>query len=154
MKCAACGNENQPSAKFCVHCGVLLAPRAAPTPAPVAAMAGAAAVAPTPAVPAAPSRPTQAPVAPPQPAAAPPPALAAMPAAEVTTASPAPNRTPLIICAVALMFVVAAGYLGYRALYGGSKPEAMAVAESQKPAAAPALAAAEPAKDTSAPVAV
>ena len=30
MKCAACGNENQASAKFCVHCGVVLSATGAP----------------------------------------------------------------------------------------------------------------------------
>ena len=39
MKCIACGNENQPGAKFCVHCGVVLG--AAPAP-PVRCPAGAA----------------------------------------------------------------------------------------------------------------
>ena len=76
-----------------------------------------------------------------------------MPAGEAPTAASAPNRRPLIIGAVALIFVIAAGYLGYRALYGGSKPEPVAVAEPQKPAEPPALQAAEPAKDTSTPAA-
>src|SRR5205809_2328886 len=33
MKCTACGNENQPNAKFCVHCGVMLSAALAPAPA-------------------------------------------------------------------------------------------------------------------------
>src|SRR5438045_9157656 len=30
MKCPACGNENQPGAKFCVHCGIVLGTASAP----------------------------------------------------------------------------------------------------------------------------
>ena len=38
MKCTACGNENQPGAKFCVHCGIVLVAASAPAaPAAVAA---------------------------------------------------------------------------------------------------------------------
>jgi hypothetical protein len=149
MKCAACGNENQPSAKFCVHCGVLLAPVSSSAPVPVAAMAGVAApVAPTPAASAPAPRPTLAPVAPPPPVASPSPIAPPMSAGEPASPSPAPSRTPLIIGAVALVVVAAAGYLGYRALYGGSKPEPVAVAEPPKPAEAPTPpAAVEPAKD-------
>src|ERR1700751_1362733 len=38
MKCTACGNENQPGAKFCVHCGIVLSAMtpAAPAQAPSA----------------------------------------------------------------------------------------------------------------------
>ena len=35
MKCGACGNENQPNAKFCVHCGAVLSQALPPSAATV-----------------------------------------------------------------------------------------------------------------------
>ncbi|TMH18281.1 MAG: zinc ribbon domain-containing protein, partial [Betaproteobacteria bacterium] len=99
MKCPACGNENQPGAKFCVHCGIVLGTASAP--AWTAAPAGSAsAPAPRPAAPVQPT-PTPAPsVA--RPAAATGPAPA--PAAAAAAAAPESTRKAgLMIAVIALL---------------------------------------------------
>src|SRR5512132_1969684 len=121
MKCTACGNENQPGAKFCVHCGIVLV--AASTPAWTAAPASAApAAAPLPR-PAAPAQPA-ATAAPSVARAAatswlPPAAPAPVAAVEAPESSP---KTGLIIAVVAVLIVLGAGgYFGYRMLSGEGK---------------------------------
>ena len=159
MKCPACGNENQPSAKFCVHCGVMLS-------AVLAEATLTTSVAAPPAVPVymPPPRPAPAPVVAAAPAAPAPAASTASspdptaPAA-VSLASPAapgpesPRKSGLIVAAVALAVVLAGGgYFGYRMLAGTAKKEVVATAEPAKPAESPTPApAAEPPKDMSAP---
>src|SRR2546430_470440 len=133
MKCPACGNENQPGAKFCVHCGIVLGTASAP--AWTAAPAGSAsAPAPRPAAPVQPT-PTPAPsVA--RPAAATGPAPA--PAAAAAAAAPESTRKAgLMIAVIALLIVLGAvGYFGYRMLSGEGK-ETVAAVEPPKPAEAP-----------------
>jgi len=72
-------------------------------------------------------------------------------------APPASSRTPIIIGAVAIVLVVAIGFLAYRALYGGTRHESVAVAEPPKSTEPPkvteapdAAAKVEPAKDVAA----
>jgi zinc ribbon protein len=151
MKCTACGNENQPGAKFCVHCGIVLVAASAPawTAAPASAAPTAASAPPL--YPAAPAQPTPAPsVARP--------AAASGPAPAVPTAAPeSPRKTGLIIGVVALLVVLGAGgYFGYRMLSGEAK-ETVAIVEPPKPAetppspaSAPSVVPAAPATDTSA----
>ena len=133
MKCPACGNENQPAAKFCVHCGIVLGTPSAPAWTAVPA-GSASAPAPRPAVPVQPT-PTPAPsVA--RPAAATGPAPA--PAAEAAAAAPeATRKAGLMIAVIALLIVFGAGgYFGYRMLSGEGK-ETVAVVEPPRPAEAP-----------------
>jgi outer membrane biosynthesis protein TonB len=69
---------------------------------------------------------------------------------EPVPASPSSSRTGLIIGVVAAVIVIAAGFLGYRALYGSSGKPSVAASEPPKamqPSAAPA-APPEPVKDT------
>jgi len=170
MKCAACGNENQATAKFCVHCGVMLspvsmpaaatpgpspAPRAAPPsppraePVPIAATAALASGGAAPA--------TEAP-APPAAAARVDLTVAESPGAAVS-GPPSSLRTPVILGAVAVLIVIAIGFVAYRALYGagGSRPAATEPTKSAEssPAAQPTAmqAAPEPAKETTGPAA-
>ncbi|TMH62117.1 MAG: zinc-ribbon domain-containing protein [Betaproteobacteria bacterium] len=169
MKCPACGNENQPSAKFCVHCGVMLSavlaeatlttsvaappavpiymPPPRPAPAPVVAVAPAA---PAPAASTASSpEPAASTASSPDPA-----APAAVSLASAAAPGPeSPRKSGLIVAAVAVAVVLAGGgYFGYRMLAGSAKKEMVATAEPAKPAEAPTPApAAEPPKDMSAP---
>ena len=144
MKCTACGNENQPGAKFCVHCGIVLVAASAPASTVVpASAASAAAPPPRPAAPAQPA-PTPAPsVARAAAASGPPPAApAAVAATEAPESSP---KTGLIMGVVALLVVLGAGgYFGYRMLGGGGK-ETVAIVEPPKPAVSPPTVAPGPA---------
>jgi len=181
MKCAACGNENQPTAKFCVHCGVLLSPVSAPAPAavatasaavatapphssarspepvPIAAVAAMAAPAPVPAAPAyvppAPTPPSPAPASAEAAASAPVSVEEAVFAAPPSSDAPSSSKTPLIIGAVAIVVVIAIGFVGYRALYGGGGHEPVAAAEPPKASepSATTMGATEPVKDAVAP---
>jgi len=160
MKCPACGNENQPSAKFCVHCGVMLSAVlaeatlttsvAAPPAAPVYTPPPPPRPAPAPVVAAAPAAPAPAVSA----ASSPDPAApAAVSLASAAAPGPeSPRKSGLIVAAVALAVVLAGGgYFGYRMLAGSAKKEVVATAESATPAEAPTPApAAEPPKDMSA----
>ena len=146
MKCPACGNENQPGAKFCVHCGIVLGTASAPawTATPASSATGSA---PRPAAPVQPV-PTPAPAIPrPVFAAAPPAAPATM------AAAPAPESTRkagLMIGIIALVIVLGAvGYFGYRMLSTEGK-ETVAVVEPPKPAETPPPPTATPAADMSA----
>jgi hypothetical protein len=169
MKCTACGNENQPTAKFCVHCGVLLTPMPASVAAPsvgasTTSMPAAAPAAPRPVPPAPPPPPPPPQSFAPEPApvpaapmsATPMPAtpMPAAPAPDLAPAPPASNRNALIIGAVAVVIVIAVGFLGYRALYGGNKQPSMTTAETPKAAQQSATnpSPSEPVKDA-APVA-
>ena len=127
MKCPACGNENQPGAKFCVHCGIVLGTVSAPawTATPPTS-------APQPR-PAAPAQPPPAPtVARPVIAAEPTPAAPA-----AVAAAPAPEsrrKAGLMIGIIALLIGLGAvGYFGYRMLSPEGK-ETVAVIEPPKPA--------------------
>ena len=147
MKCAACGNENQASAKFCVHCGVVLS-AASPAVAPAPPASSGPVFRPVPA--AAPSATATAarPVAPISPV---PPAATAPPA---TPASAAPNASrPGVIAgvAVALLIVLGAGgYFGYRMLAGGGEGR-QATAAVEPPQSEAPTAPSEPAKEAAAP---
>jgi hypothetical protein len=145
MKCTACGNENQPDAKFCVHCGIVLV--AASAPAWTAVPASAAPAAAPPSRPAAPAQPAPTPapsVARAAAASGPPPAApAAVAAAEAPESSP---KTGLIIGVVALLVILGAGgYFGYRMLGGSGGKETVAIVEPPKPAASPPMVAPGPA---------
>ena len=134
MKCPACGNENQPGAKFCVHCGIVLGTASAP--AWTAAPAGSASAPPP--RPAAPVQPTPTPapsVARPAAAAGPAPAA---PAAVLAAAVPESTPKAWLMIAVAALLIVlgAGGYFGYRMLSGEGK-ETVAEVEPLKPAEAP-----------------
>lgn len=146
MKCTACGNENQPGAKFCVHCGVVLSEASAPstaaaTPKPATATAAAPAPAPRPAPPA--PAPSVAPAAVATASAQAAPAATAPAPAAALASSP---RMGLIIGAIAVLIVLGVGgYFGYR-LLGGPSKEAVVAVETPKPETAVAPA---PASDSS-----
>jgi len=155
MKCTACGNENQPGAKFCVHCGVVLsltAPASAIAPAASAALGststGQRPVLAPQSVPVAAQTGTR-PVAPAAPLASP----ATATAAPSQPAPPAAAQTSVrtlgfAAAGVALLVVLGAGgYFGYRMLAGEASKQATASVEPAKtetPASAPAT---EPARD-------
>src|SRR5215468_795461 len=112
MKCTACGNENQPGAKFCVHCGVVLmaAPPAAFSPTSTSAP-----------MPYSSTATAQRPITPaPTPAAAMTSAGAASAAAVPEpllppVAAPSSRTMGLAVAAIAgLVVIVGGGYFGYR----------------------------------------
>jgi len=161
MKCTACGNENQPGAKFCVHCGVVLmaAPPAAFSPTSTSAP-----------MPYSSTATAQRPITPaPTPAAAmqaatPTPTVAAMTSAGAASAAAVPepllppvaapsSRTMgLAVAAIAgLVVIVGGGYFGYRMLAGSGAKQSTAAIESSRINTAPATpaTAAEPPKDIS-----
>lgn len=161
MKCTACGNENQPGAKFCVHCGVVL------MAAPAAAFSPASSSAP---MPQSSTATGQRPVTPaPTPAAAmqtgtrpatPPPvavtssgaaAAAALSESMVSPgAAPSSRNIGLAIVAVAVLAVIGlGGYFGYRMFAGEGAKQSTAAADSSKAIATPAVPA-EPPKDAAA----
>src|SRR5438552_1574622 len=145
MKCPACGNENQPGAKFCVHCGIVLGTVSAP---PWTATPATSATAPSPR-PAAPAQPPPAPVpsvARPVVAAGPPPAPTAVAAASAPEST---RKAGLMIGIIALLIVLGAvGYFGYRMLSTEGK-ETIAVVEPLKPAETPPSPPVAPATDMS-----
>src|SRR5256886_10499053 len=134
MKCPACGNENQPSAKFCVHCGVMLS-------AVLAEATLTTSVAAPPAVPIYMPPPRPAPVVAAAPAA---PAPAASTASSPDPAAPAavslasaaapgpesPRKSGLIVAAVALAGGLAGGgHFRHRKLDRSAKEANVATAE-------------------------
>jgi zinc-ribbon domain len=148
MKCTACGNENQPGAKFCVHCGVVLSaatPAYVPTPSSAAVQTG-----PRPVVPTAPSTPAAAvqtgtrPVTPAAPPAAPAPSVSAPPVATSASApaamvpasaGPAASSRTMgmaVAAIAALVVLVGGGYFGYRMFAGEGSKQATAAVESPK----------------------
>jgi hypothetical protein len=152
MKCTACGNENQPGAKFCVHCGVVLsltAPSSAIAPTTAAPFDSTStgqrpAFAPQPASPAQTAGRPAAPIAPPPAAATPAPGTA-------PPAAPAQRSSRMLgptIAGIALLVVLgAAGYYGYRMLAGEGSKQATATAEPPPTEAQRAAPAAEPEKE-------
>ena len=160
MKCTACGNENQPGAKFCVHCGVVLmaAPAAAFSPTSTSASTPPSssataqrpiAPAPTPAMPGATPVPPAAAVASTGAASA-----AMLEPTEPPVAAPSSRTIGLAVAAVAILAViVAGGYLGYRLLAGEGAKQSTAAADSSNVAASPPAPAppAEAPKDISPP---
>jgi len=151
MKCTACGNENQPGAKFCVHCGVVLsltAPSSAIGPTTSAPL-GSTSTGQRPALaPQAPPvqtvvRPAAPPVAAPPPPAAPPPAGTEVPAVPAQSSS-----RSLVIAGIAIVVVLGiAGYVGYRMLAGEGSKQVTATAEPPK-AETPPAPSAEPGKES------
>ena len=147
MKCPACGNENQPGAKFCVHCGIVLGTASTPAWTPPAGAASATAPAPRPAASAQPTPTPEPSIA--RPAAAMGPAPAAPAAVAAAAARESTRNTGLMIAVIALLIVVGAGgYFGYRMLSGEDKETVVVV--PPKPAEAPPSPAVTPVPDTSA----
>jgi len=74
--------------------------------------------------------------------------IAAAPVPEPMPASPSSRRNGLVIGAVVAVVVVAVGFLGYRALYGGSSKPSVAVSEPPKTIESAVTPAPEPAKES------
>jgi hypothetical protein len=144
MKCTACGNENQPGARFCVHCGIVLSATAAPAPAASAPRRPASAQPATTATPA---------VSVPHPAAASTPAAPSTPAASTVAGAPQSSRKEgPIVAVIALVVILGAGaYFAYRML-NDERKETIAAVEPAKPSETPvAPAPAAPPTDASTP---
>src|SRR5437867_11015382 len=156
MKCGACGNENQPNAKFCVHCGAVLSQALPPSAATVPPRPAGGTIAPRPpplAEPMAnPSATATRPAATPPP---PPPAIQApsSPAPQAAASAPArvedsPQKSTLIIGVIALLLLLSAGgYFGYRMLFVGEGRERVASVAAPKPDASTPASLSAPAKD-------
>jgi hypothetical protein len=151
MKCTACGNDNQPGAKFCVHCGVVLSASVpAYTPAPAQAPAAAVQTGTRPAMPAAPTPAAAVQTGPRPVAPAPPPPAPAAPQAAPLAEAPASSRNMgVLIAALAALIVLAAGgYFGYRMFAGETPKQTTVTTESPKSESPAPTQGAEPPKET------
>jgi len=123
MNCAACGKDNQPGTRFCVHCGAAIAGsrQVAGAPAPAAAPAPPSATVTRPAVAAPPpvdttARTTSSPPPPPTPDDAP---TRAVPAYGVEGPDASSGAAKVLLGLGIAALVIAAGFVGYK-IFGGS----------------------------------
>ena len=131
MKCTTCGNETQPGAKFCVHCGTTIVAPAAP-----AGMAPLAAPSVTPRAPspsAVPAASTSATAS--RPAYTPPPPTASAAAVSAQVAPATSMRLGLLAGVLALFAVIGIGsFVAYKMLFPAVPKESVTTTDANKAA--------------------
>ena len=156
MKCGACGNENQPNAKFCVHCGAVLSQALPPSAATVPPRPAGSTIAPRPPPVAEPTANPSATATRPPATTPPPPPVAQAPSSPAprAAASPparvegSPQESKLIIGVIALLLLLSVGgYFGYRMLFVGEGRERVASVTAPKSDASAPASSTAPAKD-------